>query len=198
MGSVRARALIDGCKHSTLQSQLFKCAKPDPSALGIYLFSLSDSLRPGSRAKCALRVAVWDANGDFWASPFLHPALKRRIAVLCTPSWCFYFSLLFMYIRYLGWGFVRIDVPHAVPSCCSPTKRVKERERGVEGQGTAGLGASVHCQWRVQWYHFSRESFVSKPTACRGWRVSVRPVACLAPQGSGTKLCELPELDSSY
>lgn len=33
MGSLRARALLDGSQHSTLQSQLSKWVKPHPSAL---------------------------------------------------------------------------------------------------------------------------------------------------------------------
>lgn len=74
---------------------------------------------------------MYDADGDFWGPPAsLHLALKSRIVVLCTPSWCLYSFLLSMYVLHLGQGFVQIDVPHAVPSCCSPTKQVKEREGG--------------------------------------------------------------------
>lgn len=138
MGSLRARALRDGCKHSTFRSQLFKCAKPDPSAPSIYLFNLSDSLHPGSRAKCALRVAVWDANGDFWASPFLHPALKRRIVVLCTPSWCLFLSAFYVH-SLLRTGICTDRCPPCSAILLLSHKTGKGERGGLKDRGGQGL-----------------------------------------------------------
>lgn len=49
--------------------------------------------------------------------------------------------LFFLYILDLGQGFVERDVPHAVPSCCYPTKQVNERV-GMKGRRAA-------CTWHI-------------------------------------------------
>lgn len=179
--------------HRTLERQLFKCAKPDPSAwvaLPVQSLSLLTSIILSKMCSKECSVLKMVNSGPV----LLFCVLLSRAGWLSCVFLVFLF-LFFLYILDLEQGFVERDVPHAVPSCCYLTKQMKARG-GMKGRRAA-------CTWHICALpvESSVESLlqgrsVSNPAACMDWRVSLRSVTFLAPENNAAKLWELLEFSS--